>query len=167
MSSTDLAAWWGAVTATVVLIWDIYKWRTRGPRLKVSVSPNMLVMGDPRREGKTWVSITVTNVGDRPTTIKGVGMKHYRSRWLRLRNKADRAGVFPNPNDSYPLPRVLNPGEEWCGLIPQARDDLGIDLAALSRTGHLLISLSQSHSSREIETRLKVKGNESPSEPFV
>ena len=157
MSSTDLAAWWGAVVATVVFIWDIYKWKTQGPKLKVTVSPNMVVMGDPTREGKTWVSISVTNVGDRPTTIKGVGMEHYQSRWLRLKSTADKAAVFPNPNDNYPLPRILNPGEEWRGLIPQARDDLGIDLAALSRSGHLMIWLSHSHSSRAIKKRLEVK----------
>lgn len=157
MSSTELAAWWGAVLATVVFIWDIYKWKTQGPKLKVTISPNMVVIGDQRREGKRWVSILVTNIGDRPTTIKGVGMEYYQSWWLRFRNKADKAVIFPNPNDSYPLPHFLNPGEEWRGLIAQARDDLGIDLTTLSRSGHLLIWLSHSHSSREIKKRLEIK----------
>ena len=76
------------------------------------LSPNMQVWGDLSREGKTWVSVTVSNIGDCPTTIKGVGMAYY-STWLkRLQNRAEKAAVFPNPNDDLPLPRVLNPGDE-------------------------------------------------------
>lgn len=157
MNSTDFVAWWGAITATVVFVWDIYKWKTQGPQLELSLSPNMQVLGDPAREGIQWVSITVTNVGDRPTTIKGVGMKYYRNWWQRIRNRAEKAAVFPNPNDSYPLPRILKPGDEWVGLVPQARSDLGIDLPMMSRTGHLVIWLTQSHKPNSLKKRLRVR----------
>ena len=70
LSGTDIVAWWGAIVATSVLIWDIYKWRTSGPRIKFIVQPNSLVVGDPARKGKRFISVKATNVGDRPTTIR-------------------------------------------------------------------------------------------------
>ena len=156
MTSTEIVAWWGAIIASVVLLWDIYKWMKQGPRLVMCLSPNMQVWGDPSREGKTWVSVTVSNVGDRPTTIKGVGMEYYPS-WLhRLRNRAETAAVFPNPSDGFPLPRVLNPGDEWCGLIPQKRIDKNMDMVAMSQSGHLLISLSRSDTQRALRKRLTI-----------
>jgi hypothetical protein len=53
MTSTEIAAWWGAIIASIVLLWDIYKWKTRGPKLVMRLSPNIQVWGDPSREGKT------------------------------------------------------------------------------------------------------------------
>ena len=154
LSTTDIVAWWGAIVASLLLFWDVYKWMVEGPRLTIRLSPNMKVLGDPSCEGKTWVSVTVSNIGTRPTTIKNVGMEYY-SNWIsRLRSRAEKAAVFPNPSDGFPLPRVLNPGEEWLGLIPQARLDKGVDLEKMSRTGHLMILLSQSHTKRAIRKRL-------------
>lgn len=156
MNTTDIAAWWGAALASLVLVWDMYKWKTQGPRLIMRLSPNMQVWGDPLREGKTWVSVTVSNVGDRPTTIKGVGMEYYTNWFRRLRNRAEKAVVFPNPSDGFPLPRVLNPGDEWLGLIPQERLDKEIDLEEMSRSGHLIIWLTQSHTQKAMRKRLIV-----------
>ncbi|MBI3810842.1 MAG: hypothetical protein HY283_01355 [Nitrospirae bacterium] len=142
MGSTDIAAWWGAVVASLVLFWDVYKWKAEGPRLTMRLSPNMNIFGDPLREGKKWVTVTVSNIGNRPTTIKSVGME-YHSNWLnRLRNRAEKAVVYTNPNDHFPLPRLLNPGDEWVGLIPQERLDKWVDLEDMSRTGHVMIWLS-------------------------
>lgn len=156
MSSTEIAAWWGATIASAVLLWDIYKWKKQGPRLVMRISPNMQVWGDPSREGKTWVSVTVSNVGDRPTTIKGVGMEYYTGWLTRLRNRAKTAAVFPNPSDGFPLPRILNPGDEWCGLIPQQRIDKNMDMEAMSQSGHLMIWLSRSDRQRSLRQRLTI-----------
>jgi len=40
MKITELAAWWGAIIATLMLLWDMYKWVRSGPIINVSVSPN-------------------------------------------------------------------------------------------------------------------------------
>lgn len=156
MEATEIAAWWGASVATLVLLWDVYKWKRKGPRLLMRLSPNMQVWGDPHREGKTWVSVTVSNIGDAPTTIKGIGMEFYSNWYRRIRLRPNRAAVFPNPNDTFPLPKVLNPGEEWLGLIPQERVDKNRDLEELARTGYLIIWLSQSHRQREMRRRLTI-----------
>ncbi len=157
MTSTDIAAWWGAAVASLVLLWDAYKWISDGPRLSMRLSPNMEIFGDPSREGITWIAVNISNRGTRPTTIKNLGMEYYRSRWRRLRNRAALAAVFPNPSDGFPLPRVLNPGEEWLGLIPQQRLDLRIDIEDLSRSGHLMISVAQSHRRRAFHRRLVIQ----------
>lgn len=147
---SEIAAWWGAIVSSVVLLWDIYKWKHQGPRLVMRLSPNMQVWGDPSREGKTWVSVTVSNVGDRPTTIKGVGIVYYKSWLTRLRNRAENKAVFPKPSDDFPLPLVLNPGDEWGGLIPQKLIDKNIDMEAMSQSGHLLIWVSRSDEQRTL-----------------
>ena len=153
-SLSDLAAWWGAVVATIVLGWDVYKWKMDGPKLTMRVSPNMLVVGDPTREGKKWVSVTITNVGNRPTTLKGIGIEHYDSLLNRLRRQTKLAAVFPNPSDKHPLPRILNPGDEWCGLIPQERVDKGLSLEEMAKNGYLMISASHSHTQKSTQVRL-------------
>ena len=118
------------------------------------VSPNMIVVGDPEREGKTWVSVTISNIGSRPTTLKGIRMYYYESSFDRLRRKTAMAAEFPNPNTNFPLPRVLNPGDEWTGLIPQEREDKNLSLKEMAMADHLLICATQSHTSKEKVVRL-------------
>ena len=43
MSLTDAAAGWSAVVATLLLAWDIYKWKRNVPRLKITASSNMRI----------------------------------------------------------------------------------------------------------------------------
>ena len=45
MEITEIAAWWGAIIATLVLLWDMYKWERSGPIINVSASPNMQPFG--------------------------------------------------------------------------------------------------------------------------
>ncbi len=151
MDQTTFIAWWGAIVATIVFAWDIYKWKTDGAKLNVQLAPNMQSIGDPRRDGITWVSVTVTNIGSRPSTIKSVGMWYYKS-WLNfMRQKPDHAAIFPSPNDNFPLPRVINPGEEWIGLVPQDRLYESIEH---SISGRLTIWLSHSQSNKPIRKLL-------------
>jgi len=45
MKVTDLANWWGAFIATLVLVWDMYKWKRSGPIINVSASPGIKTVG--------------------------------------------------------------------------------------------------------------------------
>ena len=67
----DPVAIYAALVATTILIWDVVKWLRSGSRLKVRASPNMIFFNDPdpRRHGKTYIYVTVINVGFSPTTI--------------------------------------------------------------------------------------------------
>ena len=153
MDQTTFIAWWGAIVATIVFVWDIYKWKTDGAKLDVQVTPNMQSIGDPRRDGITWVSVTVTNMGSRPSTIKSIGMFYYKSWFSFIRNKPDYAAIFPNPNDNFPLPRIINPGEEWIGLVPQDRLYEGFEQSV---SGRLTIWLSHSQSKKTVRKLLLI-----------
>ena len=61
MNPTEIAAWWGAGVATLVLLWDVYKWVTLGPRVRMAVRGNMIVVGDPAQKGKKFVTVRATN----------------------------------------------------------------------------------------------------------
>ncbi len=69
MDRTGLIAGYAAVVATVVFLWDIYKWKRTGPRISFTASPNMKIYGDPEREGETYINVRATNIGDKPATI--------------------------------------------------------------------------------------------------
>lgn len=152
---TDIAAWWGAVVASLVFIWDIYKWKKSGPRIAVHLAPNMLAIGEASREGKKLVLVSITNVGDRPTTLKNIGMEFYTKWQKRFLHKFERCLFYPNLNYAHTLPRLLNPGEEWTGVIPQERLDLKIDLKEMADIGYVYICVAPSHQKKIIRKRLK------------
>src|SRR6266436_6542276 len=83
--STEIAAWWGAILATVVFVWDIIKWRLAGPRLRLTIRSGMKTANVPEYEGKTLLLAQVVNYGDRPTTITHLAFSYYRNAWNRLR----------------------------------------------------------------------------------
>ena len=159
ISSTEIAAWWGAIMASVVFLWDMYKWKTQGPKLVMRLSPNMLMYPDLPPYQPRFVSVTVSNIGDQPTTIKGFGVEYYADWFKRLRQRAHDRIAFAVGNQSHvePLPKVLNPGEEWIGLIPHILYNefhLEFYLAEKSRMGHVIIYLSTSGRKRSLRKRL-------------
>lgn len=50
MDGTDIAAWWGAITATVVLCWDVYKWIMSGARVRIEVRSGVSITGDENKD---------------------------------------------------------------------------------------------------------------------
>lgn len=67
MSASDVAAWWGAVIATLVLVWDVFKWRKSRFSIKVSASPNMSPLNAPegKLEDDKNIFVEVVNRGDK------------------------------------------------------------------------------------------------------
>ena len=91
-SPTEIAAWWGAAIATLVLGWDVDKHVRSGPRLRVRANPNMEIVGYEVKlglmetvlpKGTKLIHVDVTNVGDQPTTLTHFVFFAYRSRALR------------------------------------------------------------------------------------
>ncbi len=146
-----IVAWWGASLSTVVFAWDIYKWFHQGPKLNMVAYPNMRVYGDRDREEYRWISVTVSNRGDRPATITTVGFEGYPNLLAQARNKQSFAAVVPRPSDSQPLPHVLQPGTQWLGLFPQ--DD---EIEKLARTGRLCVSVHHSHRPKPLRQRILI-----------
>jgi hypothetical protein len=134
MNATEIAAWWGAIIATLVFAWDIFKWNRSGPIINVLASPNMKIFGDipEHPEDMTYVAVEVTNTGDKKTTITHLVGFHYKSIFQKLRRKNNKSFAVVNPAFNARLPHVLEPGERWLGGIEQNEE-----LEEFSRNGYL------------------------------
>ncbi|MBA3003123.1 MAG: hypothetical protein FP813_04635 [Desulfurivibrio sp.] len=152
LKGIDIVAWWGAILATLVLIWDIYKWKTSGPKIRFVVRAGMIIVGDPTRTGQFFISAEATNLGERPTTITNLVIQHYKSYFSMLRHKPQTSMLVTEPSVSQRLPYVLQPGTVWQGLCPQTDE-----IENLAKTGYLVCGLCHSHSDKEIDRRVIIK----------
>ena len=150
MSGTDIAAWWGAVIATAVLIWDIYKWRTAGPRLAVDVRSGMKFFNDPNRKDDFFITVRIANTGDRPTTITNMGFAYYSSFLSYLLEKPTKAVTIFRPGT--PLPHILRPGDIWDGAAKQ-----DAELEQWARDGYLFCLIYHSATTKAVQARVKVR----------
>jgi hypothetical protein len=153
MTATDVAAWIGALTGTLVLLWDIFKWVHSGAKIKVSASPNMtgygsaaLLLGE-----KMCVAVEATNVGQSKTTITHLVFFHHKSWFGRLlRRKPGTTFYVPDPRPGT-LPAVLDTGERWLGMIVQSPE-----LEVMSREGYLYVGVYHSTGKRPQVHRLVI-----------
>jgi hypothetical protein len=76
MSPSDIAAWWGAVVATLVFLWELYKNWQAGPRLRLTVNANMIFIGDASPMGQSFVTLRAVNIGDAPTSSSPAPVRH-------------------------------------------------------------------------------------------
>jgi hypothetical protein len=152
MSSTAIVAWWGAILSTVVFVWDIYKHKTAGPKLRFSVQTGMESINMPQYEGKKLILANVTNYGDRPTTITNLGYLYFEKRRFLRKRIPDKAAIVPNPSIAQPLPFELKPGTVWMGICIQ---DSQVEKWAT--TGILDILLYHSHNSKPIRRRVVIR----------
>ncbi|HMH43422.1 MAG TPA: hypothetical protein VK557_08065 [Pyrinomonadaceae bacterium] len=125
LTATDVLAIIGAVTgitgtllAVGALIWDFYKWRyAERVRLRVWATPGFANTVNPQDK---LISISVTNIGKIPTTLKLLSFHGFDSKKeLKKRNGKD---VSINVSPLYPtgpLPYRLEPGNEWNEAIDQ------------------------------------------------
>ena len=120
MSVSEWAAWWGAITATIVLGWDVYKWHRSKSNIRVSASPNMQTVNQlaGRLEDDKNIFVEVVNNGDKTTTITHLVVKHYANWFDRIRRKPSMQGLVTNPIGGS-IPYELAPGKRWTGLIDQ------------------------------------------------
>jgi len=115
VDASEFAAWWGAVVATAVFGWEVFKWLRSGPRIRISVArepgalhPVVSLAGDViRMRVRHDYRLGVANVGDSPTTITSIQIHFY---------KGIRAELFDRPvGTRYLLTSDLrlNPGDLW------------------------------------------------------
>ena len=87
LTSIEIVARWGAIIATLVLLWDIYKWKTSGPKLRLRIIGNMKTINIPSSEGITFISVRVDNIGTVETTITNFYLVYYKTWWRRIFKK--------------------------------------------------------------------------------
>lgn len=152
MSPTTIVAWWGAVLSTIVFLWDIYKFRSAGPKLRFTAQTGMESVNMPLYQGKTLILANVTNYGDRPTTITNVGYLYFKGRKHFRKKIPDKAAVVPSPSITQPLPFELKPGIVWTGLIIQDPQ-----IEEWAATGILDMMVYHSHTSKPLRQRIVIK----------
>lgn len=145
---TDILAVWGAFGATLVLLWDIYKWKNSGPQIIFRATPNMKVsegFGDYSKD-KTYVHMEATNNGDRPTTITKAGCFYYKNLMARLLRRSSSQYYIKLSK----RPGLLEPGGTWNDLADQQ------ELGQLSKNGILLFALYLSHKRKPQTVRVRI-----------
>ena len=146
-----IVAWWGAIVATIVLLWDIYKWKASGPKLRLEVLPDRVIYNDPEREGKIFISFQAQNIGSQPTTISSLYLRSYSSTYNRLLRRSNKA-AYVKPDTVYPLPYVLDPGKVWEAFIIQSQD-----IEEWAKNSMLYCELSHSQDKRTQIAKLVIK----------
>jgi hypothetical protein len=152
MSPTSIVAWWGAILSTIVFLWDIYKYRAAGPKLRFTVQTGMEGVNMPMCEGQTLILATVTNFGDRPSTITNVGYLYFKGRRFLRKKHPDKAAVVPSPSIAQPIPFELKPGAVWSGIVIQAPQ-----IEEWATTGILDMLVYHSHTSKPLRQRVVIK----------
>lgn len=155
LKPTEIAAWWGATVATVVFLWDIYKWRQSGARLRLVVSGNMEGYGHLAAllgPDQTLIVVEAVNVGNKKTTITHMFAYYYESwwRWL-IRRRSRTLVVMPDPALAQPLPFELDPGARWLAATYQNKE-----VEEMSRKGYLYVGILHSVSRAPVFQRLVI-----------
>ena len=150
--ATTVAAWWGAIIATSILLWDVYKWKRRGPNVVLRVQGDMNCMEGNQALPGTWLTFRGANVGDRPTTLENVTIQSYPNLWARIRSKPDKSYWIPKPGFYENFPYKLEPGETWNGRVEQ-----DAELNAKANEGYLVCCLHHSSSKRPATCRVRLK----------
>lgn len=152
MQGIDYVAWWGAVVATLVLIWDVAKWFKAGPNVKPRARlntyyPDSRVLkvekleNGESKELAAYCHVELVNTGTLPTTIMDISASHTRGA-NELQMTATNQRFTPHHGNVFP--HVLPPGEVWSCRLEMS------DLHKLAERGKPFIEVRVSHRPRPI-----------------
>jgi len=152
-TSTEIAAWVGAVVAVLVLFWDIYKEIRSGARVMLTAHPNMRYIVAGKTSDRVYIAVTVINKGDLPTTLTHLFVRMYDNHLKKLCRKPSYGGVVAMQQPyRRQLPYVLKPGELWRGEVNQAwLEDL------LNKRDDKLVYVAVAHSSSKRNVLVRIK----------
>jgi hypothetical protein len=113
--SSDVAAWWGAIVATLVFLWQVYIAATRKPVLLFNSSFSIQFAGRVRQ-----LKVEIYNAGNKAFTIKEVYLKPGRA--VFYHNLDGEPHQIPggihlsaSPTERFSLPYKLDQDEVWVG----------------------------------------------------
>jgi hypothetical protein len=119
----DPVAVYGAVVATIVLLWDGVKWYAdHQAKLDVHLSTGMRSFNIPELEGKDLMVLRAINMSSRATTITHMTMQLYPSWLAYIRRRPSQSWIVVDHLPNQPLPYVLEPGKIWAGTGLQTED---------------------------------------------
>ena len=146
-TTTDAVAIYAAIVATGALALEIRRWFEAGPKLALTVIAKARIYGGIAPDESQYLSVRVTNRGDRPTTVTNFGLLQYESRYKQYQNQSSRSAIIVQPEGEWgpPLPHVLQPGTEWTGMAKY-----NDDLVEWAKTGKLYAAIHSSHARKPI-----------------
>ncbi len=129
---------YAAFISTFVLGWDAYKWLRSGPRIMLSDSTGMKMVGGGVEDPRTYVTVTALNVGDRPTSITNLGGMYFESWWHAYvrRRKPKQAFIITEPAPAQRIPYRFDVGMQWIGMAEQTDE-----IVQMARGGYLFLIL--------------------------
>jgi hypothetical protein len=151
MESTQIVAWWGALVATLVLLWDIMKWHQSGARLRKRISLNVhyddgkIISKQIIKDGlegityEEYCHVELVNIGNMPTTVMNISASH------KKKKDGFKLGSMQQAFTEHfgkKLPHVISPGEVWScrlgmsyykSLLKYGRPEIYINLSHLKR----------------------------------
>lgn len=155
MNPSDYAAWYAAIVATAVLIWDVVKWKRGGPQIKAEVFAGWESYGIPETEGKELSLVKATNIGDRPTTLTSWGMYWYPPGVSTKKKEARKSFIVKGGLAGLgQVPKKLEPGDVWSGIATEDEQ-----YKEMLSTGQLFMALGFSHSDKEVLVPVKKSAN--------
>jgi hypothetical protein len=159
MNSLKPEVWvaiYAAIVSTGALFPEVRRWFESGPRLKVTLIPDgMIIGGDPQFDETDLIIVNVINRGDMPVLITNLLIYEMPTWWARLRSRPTRTFVVTNPQiKGYPrnVPSELKTAERWTGVL-RKRPDKVADL----HTGTFYAGVSISHKDKPFLVRIKAK----------
>jgi len=153
MNSTDIAAWYAAVVATAVFLWDIVKWIRNGPRLRINAISDVVYPDGHVIEKRqiddceektlaTYCHLEVLNVGGQPTTIMNIQVVNASK--LNDKHVSYSGPAFKVHAGSDPLPALLGPGEIWSARIEMT------SVETIANFGPAVVQITASYSKNPI-----------------
>jgi hypothetical protein len=140
------------LVSALALVLEFRRWLDEGVRLSLTVMVGARVFGGYERDENKYLTITVTNRGNAPTTITHFVLFNYPSklaryvpRFLYRRIKWFHAQSFivNSTGSPGPIPYVLEPGRMWMGRATQTPD-----LETMIEGGRLYVGIICSHSNK-------------------
>lgn len=152
MTLTDTLALIGALTGTIALLWDFFKWTQTGVKVLLRVSPNMTPFGFSEEEFKSKLNlfVEVTNTGDKKITITHLVLTYYDSLWKKLLKRSSKNFLVPKPVPGQ-IPQLIDIGERWVSLIEQTQE-----LEEMAKNGYLYVGINHSSSAKTLLRRVKI-----------
>jgi hypothetical protein len=119
---------YAACVATGALLLQLRSWVVSGPRLRVSViSDGLIIGGGPEFDEDDLVIVNVTNVGTAATMITNLMIEERFPFYYFWRRLPINIHVVLNPHmKGYPrnVPHLLEPAHQWTGIIRNRPDIL-------------------------------------------
>lgn len=126
----NLESWvtaYAAIVATGALALEVRRWFETGPRIKLGIQPNMIMVGGKQAGKDEFVAVTVRNRGTIATTVTTLAMVKYPNRFYRFVRSKGSYFVIPKPTlggHENSIPYVLEPGQQWVGMIKKTVESI-------------------------------------------